>query len=235
MISLKRQEMYRRRYAGMRPGWRPSSQVYENLVKSRLTLATRALDLGCGRGGVMERLHDRAGLVVGLDPDPRSLSDHRAPALELGCGTAGALPYADETFDLVCASWVLEHLADPARALVEVARVLVPAGRFVFLTPNSRHPLLTLNRGLGRTSRHVVDRIYGRAQADTFAAYYRANSLARVDSLARSAGLERVSVCYIGDPTYMAFNDLMFRVACLVERVTPIALRVHLVGEYISA
>jgi SAM-dependent methyltransferase len=235
MISLRRQEMYRRRYAGMRPGWRPSSQVYEELVASRLTPATRALDLGCGRGGVMERVHERAALVVGLDPDARSLLDHRAPVLKLTCGKAEALAYGDETFDLVCASWVLEHLSDPARAFAEVARVLAPGGRFVFLTPNSRHPLLTVNRGLLRAQCHLVEWVYGRTQADTFPAYYRANTVVRVDSLAHPAGLERVSIRFNEDPTYIAFNDLMFRVACLVERLTPIPLRVHLIGEYRAA
>ena len=235
MISLKRQETYRRRYADMRPGWRPSSQVYEDIVVARLTPTTRALDLGCGRGGVMERLHGRAGLVVGLDPDLRSLHDHRAPVLALSCGMASALPYADETFDLVCASWVLEHLPDPARAFVEVARVLVPGGRFVFLTPNRRHPLLTLNRAFGRAHWHPVDRMYDRTGADTFRAYYQANTPAQIESLARAARLERVSLCLNGDPTYIAFNELMFRIAGLVERVMPPPLRVHLVGEYRAA
>nr|HID14906.1 class I SAM-dependent methyltransferase [Anaerolineae bacterium] len=216
----------------MRAGWRPATHIYQDLVAAHLTPATRTLDLGCGRGGVMERLHPRAGFVAGLDPDLRSLRDHRAPALALACGLAEALPYADGTFDLVCCSWVLEHLPDPARALAEVARVLTPGGRFIFLTPNARHPLVTLNRALRRSRGRLVGYLYDRPEAETFPAFYRANTSARIERLAEAAGLERVSLRFVADPTYLAFNEALFRLACLLERVTPRWMRVHLVGEY---
>jgi ubiquinone/menaquinone biosynthesis C-methylase UbiE len=234
MLSLDQQEAYRRRYAGICPGWQPSSHVYQDAVAAHLTPATHVLDLGCGRGGVMERLHQRAGFSVGLDPDLRSLREHRAPALALACGLAEALPYTDGSLDVVCCSWVLEHLSDPAQTLAEVARVLVSGGRFIFLTPNARHPLLALNRTLRWTQGRLVGRFYDRAQEDTFPAFYRANTPSQIEQLARAAGLERVSLRFVGDPTYLAFNEPMFRMACLLERVTPRRMRVHLVGEYIA-
>jgi len=234
MLSLDQQETYRQRYAEMRPDWRPSSHVYQALVAVRLTPGARVLDLGCGRGGVMERLHLHAGFVAGLDPDLKSLREHRAPALARSNGLAEALPYPDDVFDLVCCSWVLEHLADPAHVFAEVARVLAPGGRFIFLTPNARHPLLMLNHALRWTRGRLVDRIYGRAEADTFPAFYCANTSAQIERLARAAGLEQVSLRFIGDPTYLAFNEVLFRLACLLERVMPRQMRVHLVGEYVT-
>ena len=234
MLSLDRQEAYRRRYAQTHPGWRPSTHVYQHLVAARLTPTARVLDLGCGRGGVMERLHPQAGFVAGLDPDLASLREHRTPALTLSCGLAGALPYADDAFDLVCCSWVLEHLAEPARAFAEAARVLAPGGRFIFLTPNARHPLLALNRALTWTRGRLVDRFYGRAEGDTFPAFYRANTPAQIERLARAAGLGRLALHFVGDPTYLAFNEPLFRLACLLGRVTPRRMRVHLVGECVA-
>ncbi|MGD8968896.1 MAG: class I SAM-dependent methyltransferase [Anaerolineae bacterium] len=234
MLSLDRQEWYRRRYAEMRPGWQPSSHIYQALVAARLDLLTRVLDLGCGRGGVMERLHSRAGLVAGLDPDMISLREHRAAALASACGLAEDLPYANHTFDLVCSSWVLEHLAEPQRAFIEVARALRPGGRFIFLTPNVRHPLLLLNRALSWTQGRLVDRVYGRSETDIFPAFYRANSAAQVELLAGAAGMERISLRFIDDPTYLAFSKPMFRLACLLARVTPCRMRVHIVGEYVA-
>ncbi len=231
MLSLNQQEAYRRRYAGKRAGWQPASHVYQDLVAARLTPASRVLDLGCGRGGVIERLHPRAGFVAGLDPDPRSLQEHRAPPLALACGLAETLPYADSTFDLVCCSWVLEHLADPAPVFAEVARVLTPGGSFVFLTPNRCHPLVMFNQALRWSQGRLVGRFYDRAEADTFPAFYRANTAAQIEHLARDAGLGQVSLHFIGDPTYLAFNEPLFRLACLLERVTPRRMRVHLVGE----
>lgn len=234
MLSLDQQEAYRRRYARVRPGWRPGSHVYQDAVAARLTPATRVLDLGCGRGGVMERLHPQAGFIAGLDPDLGSLREHRTSALARSSGLAKALPYADGSFDLVSCSWVLEHLPEPERAFAEVARVLVPGGRFIFLTPNAHHPLLVLNRALGWTRGRLVSQFYDRAEADTFPAFYRANTPAQIERLARAAGLERVALRFIGDPTYLAFNEVLFRLGCYLERVTPRRMRVHLVGEYVA-
>jgi len=179
----------------------------------------------------MEELPRRAGLAVGLDPDLASLQQHRVAGFARTGGLAESLPYHDGAFGLLCCSWTLEHVADPAAALAEVARVLTPGGTFVFLTPNRRHSLLLLNRLLGWTGGRLVGWLYGRAQADTFAARYRANDPRRLPGLLRDAGLEPVTLTPVGDPTYLAFNEPMYRLACLLERVTPQDRRVHLVGQ----
>jgi SAM-dependent methyltransferase len=179
----------------------------------------------------MEELYPRAGLAVGLDPDLLSLREYRAPALPRVGGLAEALPHPDAAFDLVCCSWVLEHLADPERALSEVARVLDLGGCFVFLAPNRRHPLLALNRMLRWTGGSLVGRFYGRAEADTYPPLYRANTPARIRTLLRTAGLEVTALILVSDPTYLAFNEPCYRLACLLERITPASFRIHLVGE----
>ena len=232
MLTLDRQEWYRRRYSQMRPGWQPSSQVYQDLVTALIRDHGRVLDLGCGRGGVLERLHAHATRVVGLDPDGPSLREHRISGISLLCGQAEHLPFADGSFDLVCCSWVLEHVVDPQRTFREVARVLRPAGRFAFVTPNARHPLLLLNRALRSTRGRLVAWAYARSEKDTFPAAYGANTPRRIERLAHVAGFEPVALRLIADPTYLAFNEPLFRLACLLERVTPRRMRVHLVGDY---
>lgn len=215
----------------MRPGWRPSSHVYRDLVAERLFPGARVLDLGCGRGGVMEQLHPGAALTVGLDPDHRSLQEHRAPlAVARAVGRAESLPYADDVFDLACCSWVLEHLRRPAMAFAEAARVLAVGGHFVFLTPNVRHPLLMLNRALHWTRGRLVDQLYDRAEPDIFPAFYRANTPARIERLAHGVGFEIVCMWCVDDPTYLAFNEPLFRLGCLLARLTPRPMGVHLVG-----
>jgi SAM-dependent methyltransferase len=52
---------------------------------------------------------------------------------------AGALPFADGSFDAAVACLVFEHIHDVDDAIAEVARVLAPGGRFLFLL---NHPLL---------------------------------------------------------------------------------------------
>ncbi|MFW6082698.1 MAG: class I SAM-dependent methyltransferase, partial [Chloroflexota bacterium] len=148
------------------------------------------------------------------------------------CGLAERLPYRDAAFDVVCSSWVLEHLREPRQTFMDVARVLRDGGRFVFLTPNIRNPLLMVNRGLQWTQGRLVDRLYGRRDPDVFPAYYRANSRQRIDDLARRAGMVPVVFQFIGDPTYLAFNAQLYRLGCLMEQIMPLWMRVHLVGVY---
>ncbi|MCX7854698.1 MAG: methyltransferase domain-containing protein [Anaerolineae bacterium] len=230
-LPLEKQEAYRRRYAGEHPGWQPASHVYRDRVAAHLGPSVRVLDLGCGRGGVVEELSERAGRFVGVDADWLSLAEHRLTALPRAVAQAEALPFPAGSFDLVCCSWVLEHLPDPGRALREVARVLAPGGRFVFLTPNVRHPLLALNRWLRWTRGRAVRWLYGRAEVDTFPALYRANTIPGLTALLRAAGLEPLAVIPISDPTYLAFNEVLYRLSVWAERWVPPSARVHLVGE----
>lgn len=234
LLDLERQNACRRRYAAAHPGWRESGQIYEASVRQYVSLATRVLDVGCGRGGVIELLHGDVALAVGVDPDVTSLAEHRAPIHRAG-GLLEALPFPDESFDLVVCSWVLEHLAEPERALAEIGRVLVRGGHWVFLAPNGYHPLAWANRLLsvwGASQARLVSWLYGRAEADTFPAVYRANTRAGIHRLATDAGLWPVAFCTVGDPTYLAFNEPLFRLAAWLERLTPAGLKVHLIGDY---
>lgn len=192
------------------------------------------MDLGCGRGGVVELIWRDVKLAAGLDPDIRSLSRHRAAGMPLVGGRGDELPFADESFDLVVSIWVLEHLRSPESVLREVLRVLRPGGHFVFLTPNLRNPLLALNR-LGRAlpqmQRRLVPRLYGRVEADTFPVQYRANTVSTLRMLAERTGLRVAEIRVISDPTYLAFNRFMFRASVMSERLLPRSWGVHLLGD----
>ncbi len=147
------------------------------------------------------------------------------------------LPLADRQFDLALAIWVLEHVADPAATLGEIARVLRPGGRLIFLTPNRRHPLILANRlsqALPQLQRRLVPALYGRDAADTFRVHYRANSSNALTALANSCGLvlERLEV--VPDPTYLAFNELAYKLACRFEAWLPASWGVHLLGQMVK-
>jgi SAM-dependent methyltransferase len=194
---------------------------------------------------LIELLHDQVAVAVGADPDWFSLVEHRAPAVCRVLGFAEHLPFPNESFDLAICSWVLEHLARPQCAFAEVARVLQspdpasgqPGGHLVFLAPNAAHPLTWLNRALGRLGdchRRLVKHLYQRAEEDTFPVVYRANTRQSVERLAAEVGLVSVAVHPVGDPTYLAFNEPFYRLAVLVERLTPQQMKVHLVGDFVK-
>ena len=99
------------------------------------------LDIATGTGALLRQLaraHVRPRSVVGVDRSSAMLA--RVPKLPPGWGLAlqdaAALPFPDDCFDVVTASYLL-HLLDPAeRAAVigEVKRVLAPGGRFGSIT-----------------------------------------------------------------------------------------------------
>jgi SAM-dependent methyltransferase len=204
----------------------------------------RVLDLGCGRGGLIELLYHEIALAAGVDPDFLSLVQHRQPVVHRAAGTGERLPFPDGCFDLVLCVWVLEHLSRPQRAFQEVARVLRPpdpardrdGGHLIFLTPNARHPLIWSSRLLGWIGvqrERLVKRLYGRAEVDTFPAVYRANTRRQVERLAAAAGLASVAFYSVGDPTYLAFNEVLYRTAVLLERAIPERCKIHLVGDFV--
>jgi 2-polyprenyl-3-methyl-5-hydroxy-6-metoxy-1,4-benzoquinol methylase len=97
----------------------------------------RVLDIGC-RTGALTRMYADGNEVVGLDVDRTALAE----AERLGIKTVWAdvdqgLPFEDESFDVVVAGEVLEHVRFPERLLSEVGRVLRPGGTVVGSVPNS--------------------------------------------------------------------------------------------------
>ena len=233
LLPYEAQTTYRELYRSARPGWRSSGDQFDLVVQRRLTSKTTVLDLGCGRTGGIERFWDHARLAVGIDPDPASLME-RSSSMPVLRGGGDHLPFGDATFDMVVSVWVMEHLDSPAEVFTEVARVMKPGGHFIFLTPNALNPLIMGNR-LGQAApwlqRKLVTNIYGRESRDTFAVRYRANTTSRLRSLAARTGFAVSELRVIADPTYVAFNALMFRAAMVAERLLPAGLGVHILGD----
>jgi SAM-dependent methyltransferase len=92
---------------------------------------TRLLDVACGPGYVCRRGVERVAAVTGLDFSQAMLAIARevAPGAAFEDGDAQALPFADASFDAVTSAFMIGHLADPDRAMVEARRVLRRGGR----------------------------------------------------------------------------------------------------------
>ncbi len=95
------------------------------------------LEAGCGVGAQTVALVGRspAARFVCVDIAPDSLREARARSRRAGVRNAAfgqadlfALPFTDATFDHVFVCFVLEHLAEPARALAGLRRILKPGG-----------------------------------------------------------------------------------------------------------
>ncbi len=123
------------------------------------------LDVGCGEGVLTEQWADRIapGRIVGIDlEDPKLDAEwvgRQRPNLTFAPMEVERLEFADDEFELVAATEVLEHVADPEAALAEMARV---AGRHLLVSV-PHEPLwraLNMARGaylreLGNTPGHL--------------------------------------------------------------------------------
>jgi SAM-dependent methyltransferase len=114
----------------------PLYRLPENL---KLTPQTRLLDVGCGRGTLMRTLDEQVGFEqspVGLDLSPKMLAiaqrdqQRDGAPRDLVQGSARELPFADDSFTLVTAGYIVKHLSTPEfdAFLHELHRVLEPRG-----------------------------------------------------------------------------------------------------------
>ena len=138
----------------------------------------RVLDLGCGAGFNLQCLR-RYGSAVGLDvsPDALRLARQRQVSLLCQADCAEGLPFRAETFDLVTAFDVLEHVREDHWLMAELARVLKPGGRLLVHVP--AYPWLY----------SYWDRAHG---------HYRRYTRGRLQDLLASASLtvQRLSYCH---------------------------------------
>jgi SAM-dependent methyltransferase len=102
--------------------------------------ALRVADLGCGEGYLTLEASRWASKVIAVDRSASVLKRAQALASRRRChnviwkqGELERLPVRDASVDVALLSQALHHAADPARALSEAARILVPGGRLLIL------------------------------------------------------------------------------------------------------
>lgn len=105
-------------------------------VMALLPEGLRIADLGCGTGAMLPLLAGAAAHVVGVDREAAMIevaTDRTAglPNVEIRRGLLDDLPLAPASVDLALCVLVLHHVRDLAPVFAEVARVLVPGGRWV--------------------------------------------------------------------------------------------------------
>jgi ArsR family transcriptional regulator len=132
----------------------------------------RLLDIGTGTGRLLELLAPRMSSGLGIDASRAMLALARArlarPGLEQ-CSVRQAdmyrLPHPDGSFDLAVLQMVLHYAEDPAAALAEAARVLVPGGRLVVidLAAHARTDVTErlAHRWAGFTDQRMRDLLHG--------------------------------------------------------------------------
>ena len=95
----------------------------------------RALDVCCGTGDIASRLARTGAEVTGLDFSPEMLAvgRQRFPKVTFLQGDAMALPFPDQSFQIVTMGYGLRNLASWQQGLAELVRVARPGGRILVL------------------------------------------------------------------------------------------------------
>jgi len=97
---------------------------------------TSMLEIGCGRGEMLQNFKDLGLDVKGIDLSPEAPGFNKNIEIKVGNVEKNALPYDDNTFDIVYSKSVLEHLICPEKYMEEAYRVLKPNGIILTLVPD---------------------------------------------------------------------------------------------------
>ena len=98
----------------------------------------KALDIGCGNGKFMRTMNSIGWRFEGVEFNPVAVEICRKAGLKVFHGDLKSAGFKDNSFDLISARHIIEHIPDPKNFIGEIARILKNGGRIVIRTPNSQ-------------------------------------------------------------------------------------------------
>ncbi|MGZ4482401.1 MAG: class I SAM-dependent methyltransferase, partial [Gaiellales bacterium] len=203
------------------------TRVEARLLARTLPPGAEVLEAGCGRSTRLATHRPRIARLVGVDLDVEAGLQNATLDGFVAADLCGRLPFADSSFDLVYANFVVEHLVEPDIAFQEWRRILRPGGALVLLTSNRANPMLRAAQLLPQRLRVLIKRRgAGVAERDVFPAYYRANTpglLATALSRARFAAEAIESVATLD--RYAGGRHRLGAALRLAERLLPASRR----------
>ncbi len=96
------------------------------------------LDVGCGGGKYIRSMQILGWEVEGVEFNPSAVQACRETGLKVFQGELSDAQLGDETFDVVTARHVIEHIPDPKPFVGEIFRILKPGGLMILKTPNNQ-------------------------------------------------------------------------------------------------
>ena len=153
------------------------------------------LEVGCGSGRFLNRMRGLGWAVEGVEFDPVAAARiEEKYGIPVAVGSLPELRYAQDKYDVVAMSQVIEHVHDPVALLKECRRVLRPGGRLVLSTPNT---LSVAHRLYGRSWRGLEPprhlHIFSPAALENVARRCGLQVVKLVTLSAESAGIYRAS------------------------------------------
>ena len=175
---------------------------YARMLKENVSEGAGWMELGCGYhpypqgpdGDFAEGVLRRACFVVGIDRDVNALAKNICIRNRVA-GDACLLPFGSQSFDIVTANMVMQHVAEPIMLFQEVRRCLRPGGLFVFQTTNLWNYQVMISAILPRRIKlRLLWTLEQRGPETIYPTRCRANTLARVSALATQSGFEVITL-----------------------------------------
>lgn len=144
-MSIGLETLYRRSSESVRLRFGSDEEVaarfYEKYVAfvrraAPPTAGTTLLDIGCGNGWSSHFLAGHGYRTTGVDLNAQAFETPAGGRLSFLGGSALAIPFADDAFDVVATYQTLEHVPSPTTALLEMIRVCKPGGTLCIAGPN---------------------------------------------------------------------------------------------------
>lgn len=187
------------------PGYYDHDQT--ELLKLVSVPVASVLEVGCASGGILRHFADRGvGRLTGVEyvESVAERARRGCPTANVITGDVDAIPDAElgGGYDLIVASFVLEHVTDPWRTLGRLAKLLRPGGQVVGSLPNVRHLSVTIPLLFAGRWEYVDDGIMDRT-------HYRFFTRSTIEDLLRSSGVGQIVIRpWIGSGKYDLGNRL---------------------------
>ena len=206
--------------------------LFYNFVKATMieAEARKVLDFGAGRGGplrtevrwrrVLLDLRQFGAEVWAADIDPAVL-EHPASDHQIVLEAGGALPFADEFFDVIVSDWTFEHVAEPDTVAAELLRILRPGG-FICARTANKYGYIKLAASIvpNRLHRKALGYVQPpRKHQDIFPTVYKMNSVGRIRRL--FPGCEVFWYRDNSQPAYFFGSPLVYRLFLIVHWLLP--------------
>ncbi len=167
------------------PGYKFSWEILTEIILRKIAKKPYWLDIGA-RDNILISEQPGAEFSVGLDiekPDGLILDREKGAYV---VADSARLPFKDNSFGFITSRYTFEHLKDPDEALVDIGRVLAPAGNFLMQTTNVKSPLIMAARmipfGLKKA---LFKKTFKNNPSGTYRTYYKIN---RPGKLRRNIG-----------------------------------------------
>lgn len=121
--------------------WRSGQERRLAMIRQWADLSGRILDNGAGLGTYLAAFAPYSDQRFGLEVEQERARVAQTRATGVALGVGEALPFSDNTFDLVFSNEVIEHVQDDARYAREMVRVVRPGARIVVFAPNRWYPV----------------------------------------------------------------------------------------------